>query len=209
MQDEGVGRGELARIAGPVVDEGQFAQILAAAVEPEVEAEGLGRVGGPRRRHHQAVGLDGVVDARAVPAHHQAGLAGPGGGSAAQGRYPFGGHLQLQAGGIDLIGPEEFIIPQRPIHGLVVNLHIRQPGQQRGLLRELALQRFQVGTQLGDALSQFIAGGFGNRDARRRHPANLIRPVVGRPIRQRGNQRHTEKQGERNKGGAFHGKGTP
>ena len=78
MQDEGVGRGELAGRLLPAVDEAELAQVLAAAVAPDVQPEWMRRIGPVRLRHDQAVRLDGAVDLRDVAAHHQPGRRVPG-----------------------------------------------------------------------------------------------------------------------------------
>src|SRR5690606_17401251 len=75
VQDEGAGGGDLAGLLAALVEEGQFAEGFAAAVAPDIEAGGRTAVA---LRHDHAVGLHRAVDLRAVAAHDEALLGGPG-----------------------------------------------------------------------------------------------------------------------------------
>ena len=57
MNDESVGRRELARRSQSAVDKIEFGQCFAASMKPKVEAIGIGGIGLITWRDHQAVGL--------------------------------------------------------------------------------------------------------------------------------------------------------
>ena len=57
MNDESVGRRELARRSQSTVDKIEFTERLAASMKPKVEAIGIGGIGLITWRYHQAVGL--------------------------------------------------------------------------------------------------------------------------------------------------------
>src|SRR6185312_7748663 len=78
MEHDGVVRVELTDVEDAVPEKIDLAQVFRTAVEPGIDAPGVGLISGVRGRHHQTIGLHAAIDLRNVTAHHGAGGAGPG-----------------------------------------------------------------------------------------------------------------------------------
>ncbi len=136
-------RREFAAALHAVLEEGELAQLFAAAVQPEVEPHRVRRIGLPVVGNDEAVRLHRAVDFRAIAAHDEAGLLGPRRLSIAQLLRAFGAERELLFRGVELLHVEELAIPQRPVDRLMKDLHVGQQlnagpalfsraGEQRG-----------------------------------------------------------------------------
>ena len=157
-------------------DEGEFAERVAAAVIPDPRrARSL--VGGaiPCRGDDDAEGLHAAVNLRAIAAHDRSGLRRPRSLALAQrgdSRLALG---EQRARGGDFLHVVEFVVAQRPVHGLVEDFHV---GKQRAQLG-LEIRGFQRGdffAKLRRARGEFRAILFGNLDALRREL--LLRAIL-------------------------------
>ena len=151
MEDQAVVGRELADVLATLAEEGEFAQGLAATVTPEVETH---QRPGVIVRDDHAVRLDRSVDLRLVPAHDQAGLAGPR-GLASEERGGAGLALDDQiVGGLEFALVEILIVATGPIDGLVEDLNVGQKLFQSRVL-SLGLGSGVDGrTKLGELLGE-------------------------------------------------------
>ena len=126
MQHERVWRCEFARRSLALVDERQFRQSLAPAVEPEVQPVAVRARRLIGSRHDQTIRLNRAVNLRHVAPRDEPGRIRPGSETAAQRSGPLHPLLQQRSRDLDLVGLVEFIVSQRPIHRLVIYLYVRQ-----------------------------------------------------------------------------------
>ena len=93
---------------------------------------------------------------------------------------------QVPRGG-DLVGRVELVMAQRPVHGLVIDLHVGQQVEQRGLGFERAAQSFDVLRERVGPGGQFRARGRRNGNARRWNATDVVELVVGGTVGKGGN----------------------
>src|SRR5437870_6972270 len=108
--------------------------MLVPAVQPDVEPVLLRAMRIEPRGYNQSVGLDRAVDSRHVAAHEEAGRACPGCFTFAQLRSSFPALLQQTPSDLNFVAPVKLVVAQRPIHGFVKNLHIREEVELVGLV---------------------------------------------------------------------------
>ena len=157
VEHEGVVGQERAARALLAFDEGDLVERVAAPVQPEVEAAGLVIAGEVSHRNLQPVRLHRAVNLRHVAVHDgdvrergrrlglafefllqrkQTGLRVPRGVASGELLGALGAGLEQRAGGVELVGAREDVVLQRVADGVVVNLHVRQEGEQRRLAGE-------------------------------------------------------------------------
>ena len=168
MDDERVGRREFPRAFHPARHEGKLAQRLAASVIPNPSrawrfvCRAL-----PRSRHDDAEGLHAAINLRAIAAHDEPRLCRPRSLALVQRGGAGLAFAEQRARSGDFLHAIELIVAQRPIHGLVENLHI---GNQRAH-SAAELREFQHGDlfpQLRHRCGQFRTICIRDGDAGRR-----------------------------------------
>ncbi len=202
VQNDGVGGDELAGRFFPAIHKGQFRQLFASAMAPDVEPMLAGQAGLERRRHHQAVRLHRAIDLRDVAAHDQPGLRRPGRLALAQRAGPVGALLEQVASHRYLLEVVELIVGQGVANRVVVDLDVRKEIDQASLALEggaqsVAAQTVDFLAQSLDALLQLIAVGLGNLDTDGRHRVDLVGGAVGSEQR---NQGEPEQEGQKASG---------
>jgi hypothetical protein len=172
MNDERVRRHEFAAILHPVLDEGEFAELFAAPVQPDIRAAQADIARLPVVRDDHAVRLHRAVDAREVATHYEPGFADPQGRAPTKFLESLAADLELQPRRRDLLRIENLVVAQRPIHGLVEDLHVGQEREQVRLVLVFELELKDVAPEFSDAFGEFVAIRLRNLDARRRHAAH-------------------------------------
>ena len=165
VEDDCVGRGELPGGGAALLDEFQFAQLVVAAVQPDVEAAFAPRVGGDRLRDHEPVRLHRVVESGDVAAHDEAGGACPRCLATGQLHGAFAAGDEQLFGGFEFAWLEKDPVIQRPVNGLVIDLHIGEVAEQRRRIGVLPGQGVDRLAKRVGARAQLGAGVVGKLDA--------------------------------------------
>ena len=126
MQNDGVGRRNLAGLLHALSDEIVFAKRLAAAMQPEVQPEAILSAECVGRGKHQTVRLHSLVESGTVAAHDQSGLRRPRGLACQKLGGSFAARLQQILGSLDIMGREELVVSEGCLHGSVKDLDVRQ-----------------------------------------------------------------------------------
>ena len=175
MQHERIGRGHIAHLLAPLVDEAQLAQGFAAAMTPGIQSGWRTAV---ILRNHHAVRLHGAVDFGSITAHDQTFLGGP--------RYLpvfellrtlFAFHESFM-GGFNFGQFVDLMVLERPVHRLVVDFHIRQQISQPGVPGLSLHRRINGNPQFRQALRQRLGIRFRHRHAGRRDRAHIVSEIV-------------------------------
>jgi hypothetical protein len=182
MEDQGVGGRELARASGSIGEERQFAQFLAAAVEPEVDPVPVGAGGFVGGGDHDAVGLHRTVDVGDVAERHGSRPGEPGGAAFAEGGGAFEAFPELNLGGPHFVGGVEFVVTERPVDRLVEDPEVGEAGEEGGFAGQIATELVDLRAEPGHAGRKAAAVVLGNRDTGRRHGTNLVGEVVRRTV---------------------------
>ena len=130
VEDDCVGRGELPGTCAALLHELEFAQFVVAAVQPDVEAPFAPRVGGKRLGDDQSVRLHRVVESGDVATHDEAGGARPRHFAVGQLRGAFVASDEQILGGFEFAWLEKDPVLQRPVNGLVIDLHVGEMVEQ-------------------------------------------------------------------------------
>jgi hypothetical protein len=176
MEDEGPRWGELPAPAGTFRHEGQFAQLLAPAVKPEVQPARRAVRRNGAVRNHQPVRLDRSIDPGEVAQGHGTGPLQPRGLAPGQRPEAFPALRELAAGGGEFVGLVDFPVSNRPLDGFLEDLDVGESVAMGG--GEAWLHGLDRRGQGCRALQQLGSQGFGDADAGRGHRTDCVRPVV-------------------------------
>ena len=164
-EDESAGGDDLGWLRFAFGEEGEFGAFLAAAEEPDLEAAGSSAL--PVGRDDEAVGLEGVVEFRAVAAQDEAGGIEPRDAAGAEVRGAFAAEGEKVARSGDFFGGEKLVVAERPVDGFVENLDVGEEGEERGVVRggEFGAEGGDFGGERGGGGGELGAGRIGNCDA--------------------------------------------
>jgi len=147
----------------PFGEEGQLGAFFTAAQQPDQQP--VGGVVTPVRRDHQTVGLDGIVEFRAIAAQNEPGGLQPWRLAATQMGITFAALAEQVVGDRDFPLGKELVVAEGPVDGLVEDFDVRQESGEVGSEGEFAsevVDRLPQGVGAGGECSS-LAGW--NRDA--------------------------------------------
>ena len=198
VQHECAGRCELAGRLLPTVDKVDFAEVLAAAVPPEIEPmRGLGREV-VFFRNDEAVRLHAAVDLRAIPANDEARFRRPTRFALLKFGKPFVALFEQRLRHRDFLHVEELVVFERVFHGLAVNLDVGDAFTHEYIFQQL--QPFDTGLQRRLPRFQFLAVGRRHRNAFRRNGPHVLELIILWPIGRVRRLQNQHGDGKRNSG---------
>lgn len=152
VENERVGGGEFASPVHAFLEEGEFAQLFAPAMEPEVESVSVRGVGVVAVGDDETVGLDRSVDSGDIAEHDETGPGEPGHAAFVQGTEPTPAFRELGSCGSQFVGVVNLAVAHRPIDRLLEDAHIGDAGPCRG--GEGGFGRIDGGAELFGAFAE-------------------------------------------------------
>jgi len=171
MQHEGFGGGELAERPLAVREEFQFAQMIVAAMEPDIKPMWTSPLFAEARRDNQSVGLNRAIDSRYVGTNHETSGNGPGCLAIFQRLGSLQALPEESSRLGKFIGAEELTIAERPINRFMENLNVRKAFEQLRAVLQTPAQFRNLTCETVRVALQPRASFVGNRNAGRRRVA--------------------------------------
>ena len=180
VEHERVGGGELTLARLGAMDEVELAQLLAPAMQPDIEPVLARSVEGGGVGNDQSIGLDAAIDLRDITSRDGAGLLRPGSVTSQQRFRTLDPLPQQFLGDGEFFDVEELVVLEGTRHGFVEDDHIGEETRRFriGLLSELCQQR----GQLRETRFKFGANVRGNFNANLRDGADILGEVIRRSI---------------------------